>query len=428
MTLYVVLYLLNIFSASHTLTTTYTGVNRQTVAGIPEFSSVTVFDGRQIDYYDSKIKKLITKQNWMKEFASTETWKEYTEIRERFQQTNHFLMKQFNHSHGVHRYQRVYGCGWDYVTGHIYGFDEYSYDGQDFIILDLEELRYIASVPQAQSTVMKWNNDREQLVYLKRYYRDKCTDWIYFLTSRKDDFERREWHIFPTLYTEINGETIAGFPEFSAVATLDGQQIDYYDSEIKKLIPKQDWMKKFASGDRERVQQINKLNIPVLMQRFNQSRAPEVSLLHKDPFSPVVCHATGFYPSAVTITWLRNGEDHDEDVELGELLPNEDGTFQKTSTLRVPPDEWKKDQYVCVVKHETETIQKILRENEIKSNDIMKYELAVGPNEKQTKIFEEFPPFICMSPRFQSSWETSGPKHVSVLNNIHKDVINLHQL
>uniref|UniRef100_A0A8C1B742 Ig-like domain-containing protein n=1 Tax=Cyprinus carpio carpio TaxID=630221 RepID=A0A8C1B742_CYPCA len=245
-----------------------------------------------------------------------------------------------------------------------------------------------------------------------------------------------EWHIFPTLYTEINGETIAGFPEFSAVATLDGQQIDYYDSEIKKLIPKQDWMKKFASGDRERVQQINKLNIPVLMQRFNQSRgvhtyqrmygcdwdnetgklhgfdqhgydgedfitldmkelryitpvawnrkkilsifiilfsqsfvAPEVSLLHKDPFSPVVCHATGFYPSAVTITWLRNGEDHDEDVELGELLPNEDGTFQKTSTLRVPPDEWKKDQYVCVVKHETETIQKILRENEIKSND-----------------------------------------------------------
>uniref|UniRef100_A0A9J8C4I0 MHC class I-like antigen recognition-like domain-containing protein n=1 Tax=Cyprinus carpio carpio TaxID=630221 RepID=A0A9J8C4I0_CYPCA len=191
MTLYVVLYLLNIFSASHTLTTTYTGVNRQTVAGIPEFSSVTVFDGRQIDYYDSKIKKLITKQNWMKEFASTETWKEYTEIRERFQQTNHFLMKQFNHSHGVHRYQRVYGCGWDYVTGHIYGFDEYSYDGQDFIILDLEELRYIASVPQAQSTVMKWNNDREQLVYLKRYYRDKCTDWIYFLTSRKDDFERR---------------------------------------------------------------------------------------------------------------------------------------------------------------------------------------------------------------------------------------------
>uniref|UniRef100_A0A673MVH3 MHC class I-like antigen recognition-like domain-containing protein n=1 Tax=Sinocyclocheilus rhinocerous TaxID=307959 RepID=A0A673MVH3_9TELE len=170
-----------------------TGVNGQTVAGIPEFSSVTVFDGQQIDYYDSEIKKLITKQDWMKEFAATETWKKYTEIRERFQQTNkiniRFLMKQLNHSHG--EYQRMHGCGWDYMTGHIHGFDEYSYDGEDFISLDLEELRYTASVPEAIPTEQKWNKDREQLVYLKQYYRDKCTDWIYFLMSRKGDFERR---------------------------------------------------------------------------------------------------------------------------------------------------------------------------------------------------------------------------------------------
>ncbi|XP_016413917.1 major histocompatibility complex class I-related gene protein-like [Sinocyclocheilus rhinocerous] len=130
----------------------------------------------------------------MKEFAATETWKKYTEIRERFQQTNkiniRFLMKQLNHSHGV-RYQRMHGCGWDYMTGHIHGFDEYSYDGEDFISLDLEELRYTASVPEAIPTEQKWNKDREQLVYLKQYYRDKCTDWIYFLMSRKGDFERR---------------------------------------------------------------------------------------------------------------------------------------------------------------------------------------------------------------------------------------------
>uniref|UniRef100_A0A8C2F604 MHC class I-like antigen recognition-like domain-containing protein n=1 Tax=Cyprinus carpio TaxID=7962 RepID=A0A8C2F604_CYPCA len=183
------------FSASHTLITTCTEINGQTIAGSPECSSVTTLDGQQIDYYDSVIKKLITKQDWMKEFASTETWKEYTEIRERLQQTNkiniHFLMKQFNHLHGVHRYQRVYGCDWDDETGRIRGFDEYSYDGQRFITLDLEELRYIASVPEAIPTVMKWNNDREQLVYLKQYYRDKCTDWISFLTSWKLDFERR---------------------------------------------------------------------------------------------------------------------------------------------------------------------------------------------------------------------------------------------
>ncbi len=93
-----------------------------------------------------------------------------------------------------------------------------------------------------------------------------------------------------------------------------------------------------------------------------------MSLLQKSSSSPVTCHVTGFYPSGITITWLKNGQDHDEDVDLGELLPNEDGTFQKTSTLYIRPDEWKKNQFDCVVEHQGQTIRKIPREYEIKSN------------------------------------------------------------
>ncbi|KAL0161581.1 hypothetical protein M9458_045306, partial [Cirrhinus mrigala] len=51
-----------------------------------------------------------------------------------------------------------------------------------------------------------------------------------------------------------------------------------------------------------------------------------------------------FYPSAVTITFLKNGQYDDEDVYLGKTLPNEDGTFQKTAILNVPPHNWKKNQ------------------------------------------------------------------------------------
>uniref|UniRef100_A0A8C2F470 MHC class I-like antigen recognition-like domain-containing protein n=1 Tax=Cyprinus carpio TaxID=7962 RepID=A0A8C2F470_CYPCA len=166
----------------HMLITTYTGKNGQTTAGTPEFSSVTTLDGQQIDYYDSVIKKLIPKQDWMKEFASGETWKEYTEMRERVQQINNInitvLMQRFNQTHGVHRYQRMYGCDWDDETGDPRGFDEYSYDGQRFISLDLKEIRYNASVPQAQPTVMKWNNDKGQLDILKQYYRYDCVYWL----------------------------------------------------------------------------------------------------------------------------------------------------------------------------------------------------------------------------------------------------------
>ncbi|KAL0147518.1 hypothetical protein M9458_057184 [Cirrhinus mrigala] len=226
--------------------TTYTGINRQTVAGIPEFFAVTTLDGQQIDYYDGEIKKLIPRQDWMKEFASTNTWKEDTEIRQQVQQIykNNIaaLMEQFNQTRGVHTYQRMYGCDWDDETGYFQGFDEYGYDGEDYVKLDLRELRYITAVQQGFITVVK-------------------------------------------------------------------------------RIPPLRW-----------------------------------------------CHVTGFYPSGVTITWLRNGQDHDEDVDLWELLPNEDGTFQKTSTLHVPPEEWKKDQYVCVVEHMGKTIQKILTEGKIKNS------------------------------------------------------------
>nr|AAS76087.2 MHC class I antigen [Ctenopharyngodon idella] len=86
--------------------------------------------------------------------------------------------------------------------------------------------------------------------------------------------------------------------------------------------------------------------------------SPQVSLLQKDPSSPVTCHATGFYPSGVKISWQKNGQDHDEDVGLGELLPNEDGTFQRTSTLNVGPDEWKNNRFSCVVEHQDKTIRK----------------------------------------------------------------------
>ncbi|KAF4097362.1 hypothetical protein G5714_021370 [Onychostoma macrolepis] len=501
----------------HTFSTFYIEIYGQTIAGIPEFSAVTTLDGRQIDYYDSEIKKLIPRQDWMKEFVSGDRFKEYTEIREQVQQTNKInitvLMDQFSHSHGVHTYQRMYGCDWDDETGDSQGFDQHGYDGEDFISLDVEELRYISAVLQGKSSsspvechatgfypsavTITWlrngqdydedvdpgetlpNEDgtfqRTSTIYVtdewkKNQYVCVVEHMTGKILTENEIKSNNKLHTFTTFYTGINGQTIAGIPEFSAVTTLDGEQIDYYDSEIKKLIPRQDWMKEFTSTDRwkeyteirEQVQQTNKINITVLMERFNHSygvhtyqrmygcgwddktnishgfdqhaydgedfisldvkysmytasvwqgvrtmmkwnsdseqlellkqyyqhecvdwlkyfltlrkadserRAPEVSLLQKDFSSPVVCHATGFDPAGVTITWLRNGQDHDEDVDFGETLPNMDGTFQRTSTLTVFPDDWKSNQYVCVVEHMTGTIRKILREDEIKSNN-----------------------------------------------------------
>ncbi|KAG9261545.1 patr class I histocompatibility antigen, alpha chain G-like [Astyanax mexicanus] len=78
---------------------------------------------------------------------------------------------------------------------------------------------------------------------------------------------------------------------------------------------------------------------------------PEVSVFQKDSSSSVVCHATGFFPKAVMISWQKNGEELNEDVELRETLPNQDGTFQKRSILTLSPEELKNNNYTCVIQH-----------------------------------------------------------------------------
>ncbi|XP_066511350.1 class I histocompatibility antigen, F10 alpha chain-like [Hoplias malabaricus] len=87
---------------------------------------------------------------------------------------------------------------------------------------------------------------------------------------------------------------------------------------------------------------------------------PEVDLFQKESSSPVVCHATGFFPKEVMISWQKNGEDLHEDVIVGETLVNEDGTFQKRSVLTVSPEELERNKYTCVIQHAGLEEEKIL--------------------------------------------------------------------
>lgn len=66
---------------------------------------------------------------------------------------------------------------------------------------------------------------------------------------------------------------------------------------------------------------------------------------------------------------MKNGQEHYKDVKAGKLLPNEDGTFQKTVALKTEPDEWRRNEFSCVVEHQSRTIRKTLTEKEIRTND-----------------------------------------------------------
>ncbi|MED6255456.1 hypothetical protein ATANTOWER_010060, partial [Ataeniobius toweri] len=65
--------------------------------------------------------------------------------------------------------------------------------------------------------------------------------------------------------------------------------------------------------------------------------------LQKTPSSPVSCNATGFHTNQAEMFWMKDGEEIHQGVEEGEILPNNDGTFQKKTDLNislVTPKDW----------------------------------------------------------------------------------------
>ncbi|XP_048012955.1 uncharacterized protein LOC125246135 isoform X2 [Megalobrama amblycephala] len=89
-------------------------------------------------------------------------------------------------------------------------------------------------------------------------------------------------HSLYYIYTALSKPVdLPGIYEFSAMGLLDDTQIDYYNSEEKRRIPKQQWMKEKMQEDywekgtesRKRKEQWFNVNVHILMNRMNQSES-----------------------------------------------------------------------------------------------------------------------------------------------------------
>uniref|UniRef100_A0A3P9DDC4 Ig-like domain-containing protein n=1 Tax=Maylandia zebra TaxID=106582 RepID=A0A3P9DDC4_9CICH len=122
-------------------------------------------------------------------------------------------------------------------------------------------------------------------------------------------------------------------PEFySAKQMMGGDRITYAETLLRDVIPN-----------------TLKLLLDYGSSALNKTVLPSVSLLQKTPSSPVTCHATGFYPDKAMMFWKKDGVEIHEGVDLGDILPNNDWTFQMSADLNVSsvtPEDWSR--YDCV--------------------------------------------------------------------------------
>ncbi|XP_053336807.1 BOLA class I histocompatibility antigen, alpha chain BL3-7-like [Clarias gariepinus] len=265
-------------AVTHSLQYLYTAVTPE--INFPEFTVVGLVDGREFEYYDSDIKKAIPKTEWIQNVTNDhpDFWNRHTGIYQHLEETLRkglgIVMKNFNHTAGVHTLQLMYGCEID-NDGTTRGHMQLGYDGQDFLNFDVNNKTWISAKSQ--------NEIRKQT-------------WDY-----------------------INGVTTDGWKNYVSINCINR-------------------INKYVSYGRETLE---------------RKVRPKVSVFHKhsSPSPEVVCHATGFFPKPLNITWQKDGEDMHEDVELRETLPNQDGSLQKRSILKVPAEELQKHNYTCVVQH-----------------------------------------------------------------------------
>ncbi|XP_035848684.1 major histocompatibility complex class I-related gene protein-like isoform X5 [Sander lucioperca] len=261
-------------AVTHSLKYFYTASSG--VPNFPEFVAVGLVDDVEIVYYDSNTKRAEPKQDWMSRVTEDDPqyWQRETENlvgqQQLFKSTIEILKQRFNQIGDVHVYQRMFGCEWDDETGEVSGYDQYGYDGEDFIAFDLKTETHIAPKQQAVITKHRWDNDRAFIAQRKHFLTQECPEWL----------------------------------------------------------------KKYVNYGRS---------------SLLRTDLPSVSLLQKSPSSPVSCHATGFYPDRAMMFWRKDGEELHEDVDLGEILPNHDGSFQMSVDLdlsSVPAEDWRR--YDCV--------------------------------------------------------------------------------
>ncbi|CAK6971612.1 major histocompatibility complex class I-related gene protein-like [Scomber scombrus] len=136
-------------------------------------------DDVEVAYCDSNNQTAESKQDWMKKIIEDTKPNDFIAeclTSQRFvNETIDMLMQLFNHGGGVHTLQSIGGCDWDNETGHINGFLQLGYDGEDFMSFNPQTETWIVQKQQAVTIIQEINVDKAMTKYLLT---QECPDFL----------------------------------------------------------------------------------------------------------------------------------------------------------------------------------------------------------------------------------------------------------
>ncbi|RVE66599.1 hypothetical protein OJAV_G00108980 [Oryzias javanicus] len=170
------------------------------ITKIPGFVVVAMIDGIQYGYCDDNMKEIEPKQDWIKKLfqKKPEHLKDHSKRclnnQQLFKTYMGVFKQRLNQTEDSHVLQSVSGCEWDDESHDVKGINQYGYDGEDFISLDLQTLTWIT--PKTQAVVIKhlWDTDKARLEFIKNLYMSVCPEYLKYYVGYGKSFLQRTEH------------------------------------------------------------------------------------------------------------------------------------------------------------------------------------------------------------------------------------------
>uniref|UniRef100_A0A8C6DZX3 Ig-like domain-containing protein n=1 Tax=Moschus moschiferus TaxID=68415 RepID=A0A8C6DZX3_MOSMO len=189
------LFLTETWAGSHSLRYFYTAMSRPGL-GEPRFISVGYVDDTQFVRFDSDAPdpRIEPRAPWMEQ-EGREYWEEETQrtkdTAQFFRVSLNTLRGYYNQSEaGSHTVQEMYGCDVGPDGRLLRGYDQFGYDGRDYLALN-EDLRSWTAADTAARITKHHAEGAGDAARVRNYLEGRCVDWLRrYLEAGKDTLLR----------------------------------------------------------------------------------------------------------------------------------------------------------------------------------------------------------------------------------------------